>query len=168
MEKKKTGFDGRTNASDEWYTPKYILENLGTFDLDPCTGSARPFDIAKISFTKTENGLAQNWIGRVWCNPPYGINTKIWLARMSEHQNGIALIFARTETKMFFDYIWNHASGILFLRGRISFLNADGSRGKYSGGAPSCLVAWGSDNAKALENCGLIGKYISLAGASKC
>ncbi len=34
-------------SSDEWYTPKWILDTLGEFDLDPCSPEERPFDTAK-------------------------------------------------------------------------------------------------------------------------
>jgi hypothetical protein len=47
----------------------------------------------------------------VWLNPPYGTSTARWLARMAEHGNGIVLIYARVETRMFFDYIWDRADG---------------------------------------------------------
>ena len=31
-----TRFEKSVHSSDEWYTPKEILEALGKFDLDPC------------------------------------------------------------------------------------------------------------------------------------
>ena len=31
-----TRFERTDNPSDEWYTPKEVLETLGKFDLDPC------------------------------------------------------------------------------------------------------------------------------------
>ena len=30
-----TSFERSANASDEWYTPREIIEALGEFDLDP-------------------------------------------------------------------------------------------------------------------------------------
>jgi len=45
-------------------------------------------------------------------NPPYGNRTKQWMKKMAEHDNGIALIFARTETRIFFPYIWDYADSI--------------------------------------------------------
>ena len=42
-------------------------------------------------------------------NPPYGSETPKWLKKLSEHGNGIALIYARTETRMFFNYVWDKA-----------------------------------------------------------
>ena len=52
---------------------------------------------------------------------------------------------------------------LLFLRGRLTFYNPDGSRPDNSGGAPSCLVAYGRDNVAALAASGLGGKLVLLS-----
>lgn len=31
-----TTFEKSVNTTDEWYTPKEIIDALGKFDLDPC------------------------------------------------------------------------------------------------------------------------------------
>lgn len=31
-----TSFEKSKNSTDEWYTPKEIIDALGEFDLDPC------------------------------------------------------------------------------------------------------------------------------------
>lgn len=31
-----TTFERSSNSTDEWYTPKEIIDALGEFDLDPC------------------------------------------------------------------------------------------------------------------------------------
>ena len=62
---------------------------------------------------------------------------------------------------MFFDHIWNDASAILFIKGRLKFYHIDGTQGAAAG-APSVLIAYGDDNAEALKNCQLEGKYIDL------
>jgi len=56
-----------------------------------------------------------------WLNPPYGTETFKWLAHLAEHRRGIALIFARTETKGFHREIWNKAHAVFFFEGRLSF-----------------------------------------------
>jgi hypothetical protein len=114
---------GGATGKDEWITPPGIIKALGKFDLDPCAPSKRRFETARHYFTKKENGLLQNWKGRVWLNPPYGSQTKLWLEKLCEHGNGIALIFARTETKAFFDYVWKHADAIFFIKNRLRFLD---------------------------------------------
>jgi len=154
-ERTKTG-------KDEWLTPRNILRVLGPFDLDPCAPVARPWPTAKHHYTILENGLIQPWFGRVWCNPPYGCQTHQWMARLAEHGNGIALIFARTDTRMFFAQVWGRADAVLFLRGRLTFLNVDGTKPRNSGGAPSCLVAYGKQNVAALAVSGLDGRLVRL------
>ncbi len=157
-----TSFE-RTKSHDEWLTPPEILKPLGLFDLDPCAPIIRPWPTAKLHYTIEDNGLLQEWHGRVYCKPPYGNKTGQWLARMAAHNNGIALIFARTETQNFFKYIWPIASAIMFLKGRLIFYNVDGTRPKNSAGAPSCLVAYGRENAEILKANGLNGKFIYLS-----
>jgi len=34
----------RFRSTEEWFTPKEVLEGLGVFDLDPCTNCSRPED----------------------------------------------------------------------------------------------------------------------------
>jgi len=147
---------------DEWLTPPDILEKLGTFDLDPCSPIHRPWDTAKKHYTKNDDGLFLPWSGRVWLNPPYGPETGDWLAKMVSHHNGIALIFARTETKMFFDYVWDKADALLFIEGRLFFYDVNGNRAKSNSGGPSVLIAYGESNAECLSHCGINGKFIRL------
>ena len=158
----KTKFATKTNGHDEWLTPPNIIKSLGEFDLDPCSPVNRPWDTARTHFTIKDDGLKMKWFGRVWLNPPYGNETGGWLSKMVENKNGIALIFARTETLMFFKYVWDKADAILFIKGRISFYNIDGVQAKYSGGAPSCLIAYGQDNVVALENSKIKGQLVYL------
>jgi len=152
----------RQQGKDEWLTPLYIIEDLGPFDLDPCAPVNRPWDTAKIHYTIFDDGLLKDWSGRVWMNPPYGTETPKWLKKLSDHGNGIALIYARTETRMFFDYIWDKADAILFIRRRLTFYDVYGKPGNNAAGAASCLVAYGKDNIVALENSNIDGKYIEL------
>jgi hypothetical protein len=149
-------------GKDEWLTPPEIIRALGEFDLDPCAPISRPWDTAAKHFTILDNGLMQTWFGRVWLNPPYGNKTGFWLKRLAEHGDGIALIFARTETHAFFECVWDIADAIFFFKGRLKFFHVSGKPAKGSGGAPSCLIAYGKNNAEVLRDCGLDGKFINL------
>ena len=151
------GHHGRTN---EWLTPPRIIQALGPFDLDPCSPVSRPWDTAATHYTVNDNGLVLPWEGRVWLNPPYGPETGKWLARLAEHGNGIALIFARTETEMFFECVWARASALLFIRRRLHFHYPDGTRAKANAGAPSALVAYGHDNADCLARNAGYGAFV--------
>lgn len=151
-----------TMLNDEWLTPQYITDQLGPFDLDPCAPIVRPWETAKNYFTVNDNGLLQEWNGFVWCNPPYGKHTADWLDRMAFHDNGIALIFARTETEMFFKYVWNMADSVRFIEGRLFFHYVDGTRAKANAGAPSVLIAYGEEASERLLRAAIRGRYIKL------
>lgn len=145
---------------DVWLTPPELIQMLGSFDLDPCSPLQRPWDTARRHLTTEDNGLLAQWYGRVWLNPPYGAETGRWLARLVEHGNGIALIFARTETDDWFRYVWRHADAILFLRGRLHFHHVDGRRAVANSGAPSALIAYGKDNVASLRDSGISGHLV--------
>lgn len=152
-------------ATDDWLTPPHILKALGKFDLDPCASLQQSKKTANRKFTINDDGLSQDWFGRVWLNPPYGEQTERWLAKLAKHGNGIALVYARTETKMFFDHVWDSASGIFFLKGRLSFGSPDNSSDGQAG-APSVLISYdpkGSRfNQNVLRRCKLKGKFLEI------
>jgi hypothetical protein len=140
-------------ATDTWLTPREIVEALGPFDLDPCAApNPRPWPTAARHITLPENGLVAAWDGLVWLNPPYS-EAGIWLERLAAHGQGIALVFARTETKAWQDTIFPRARSVLFLRRRVRFCAVDGSPGKFTGGAPSALVAFGIEASRRLVLC---------------
>lgn len=147
--------------TDVWLTPLSIIQSLGSFDLDPCSPILRPWDTARKHYTILDNGLAHEWQGRVWLNPPYGRETWKWLARLKAHGNGIALIFARTETDAWFSHIWGKADAILFMRGRINFCLPDGRQSSKNCGAPLALIAYGSSNVQALRESSIEGYIVT-------
>ncbi len=148
--------------SDTWLTPPAIVQSLGRFDLDPCCPPAMPWATADRQISLPTDGLVAAWSGRVWLNPPYSREAVKWLRKLAAHGNGIALIFARTETSWFVESVWNRASALLFLAGRIHFHRADGTRAAANAGAPSVLAAYGATNAAALQRCGLAGAFVPL------
>ncbi len=168
---------GKTNG-----LPPYIVKALGVFDLDPCSPVNRPWDTALRHLTIHDDGLAAPWASgdRVWCNPPYGTQCALWMKKMAKHGNGIALTFARTETKMFFESVWPVADAVLFLSGRVKFIHLNRAtelssenvnelfaledRGKQgdNAGAPSVLIAYGKENAHKLSEVMHLGKFIKL------
>lgn len=149
-------------GKDEWLTPPDLLQKLGKFDIDPCSPINRPWDTAVEHYTIEDNGLSKDWEGKVWCNPPYGLEASKWLEKLANHGNGIALIFARTETKMFFEQVWNKADSLLFIESRLYFHHVDGVKAKANSGAPSVLIAYGKQNTEILKKSGIAGKLIEL------
>lgn len=120
-------------SSDYWATPPEIVSCLesefGAFDLDPCcrpeTAKARKF------FVEADDGLAQQWHGRVFLNPPYS-NPAPWLQKaIEETETGraslvVALLPVSTDTAWFHDLVKPHAE-IRFVRGRIRFYGWKGT-----------------------------------------
>ena len=156
----------RTAAtSDSWISPPALVTRLGPFDLDPCACIPQPFRFATRQFTIHDDGLAWPWAGLVYMNPPYGSQTKLWLAKLAHHNNGVALVFARTETRMFFEHVWPKASAILFLKGRLTFCEPNGRPAKkgHNSGGPSCLISYGREAARRLQRVRDLGALLRLA-----
>ena len=144
-----------------WLTPPGIVAALGEFDLDPCAApSPRPWPTARRHIELPTDGLSAEWSGRVWLNPPYSFEAWRWLDRLAEHGRGTALIFARTETAGFFEQVWRKAAAVLFIEGRLYFHRPDGVRADANSGAPSCLIAYGRDDAETLAESGIPGAYV--------
>lgn len=151
------------NTTDTWITPRWLIGILGPFDLDPCAADRQPWPCAAKSFTVADDGLMQRWDGFVFCNPPYGAKCKLWLRRMSAHNHGIALVFTRTETRMWFEDVWDRASAVLFMQGRLTFHREDGSKAPkgHNSGGPSALIGYGELARERLRAVRL-GKFLEL------
>lgn len=148
------------SGSDRWLTPLWLIDALGAFDLDPCGAPGHATAAEVWTPEEVGDGLSLPWSGRVWMNPPYGNAMPAWLERMAEHGWGTTLIFARTETAAFQDFVWPYATAILFLRGRLTFLRPDFEEAEANAGAPSVLIAYGMDDAIALRDSGLAGRLV--------
>lgn len=168
----RNGWLGGENANEggrqrevRWLTPRHIVDALGRFDLDPA--GAPGHELAAHTYVPENgaDGLIDPWFGRVWLNPPYGPAQAPFMRRMVSHGHGTALIFARTETALFHETVWGAATAVLFLKGRLNFLNAAGERAKANAGAPSCLVAYGEEDLAALDSSGLTGHLVRVGGA---
>lgn len=163
MSNKGIGGHQSTNMrTDEWLTPPYIIKSLGQFDLDPCSPINRPWDTASKHYTISDGGLLLPWDGRVWLNPPYGKEMALWLQKMAEHDNGVALTFARTDTAAFHQHVFSSAMSMLFIEGRLTFFTVRGTPGAFNGGAPSVLIAYGESNVDALAESGINGKHVLI------
>jgi hypothetical protein len=147
--------------TNRWLTPDWIVDALGEFDLDPCGAPNHTLAAETYLLENGQDGLVLPWHGRVWLNPPYGKEMPPFIEKMAQHQNGIAFIFARTETRMFHKYVWPVAHGLLFLRGRVRFMDANKSV-QADANAPSVLIAYSADDAKILAASSIPGKYVSL------
>lgn len=53
-------------TTDSWITPKWLIDRLAPFDLDPCACDPMPWQTAERMLTEREDGLLSTWGG------PYG------------------------------------------------------------------------------------------------
>lgn len=133
----------REGVSNDWLTPPALIKALGPFDLDPCASVGQPWPTAETMWTVADDGLTCDWFGAVWMNPPYGPHIGKWLDKLARHGNGLALIFARTETAAFHAAVWDRATALYFFRGRVQFHRPITGERQGNAAAPSVLVAYG-------------------------
>lgn len=156
------GLGGNEQRETRWLTPRYVVDSLGEFDLDPAGAPGHALARKTYLPENGEDGLTLPWEGRVWLNPPYGREQIPFLEKMVEHNYGTVLVFAAVETALWHDTVWPHASAVFFPRGRFTFLRADGIAAKANSGKPSALIAFGEEDAERLRTSPLPGKFIAL------
>lgn len=124
-------------GNPESYTPAQYIEAaravMGGIDLDPASNAHANETIkAAIYFDEKTDGLAQQWSGRVFCNPPYSFpEMGQFVDKLCEEfsarnvEQAILLTNNNTDTKW-----WHRAmriSGcVCFTLGRINFYKEDG------------------------------------------
>lgn len=134
-----------------WITPEKILSRVGEIDCDPCTWEDNPTN-ARVFYTIKEDGLAQPWslTGKNFINPPYGHFQIAWIKKtIAESLRGAEselLIPAKTETKVWQDWVFPTANAICFIRARLSFIDpATRKPRKAPAPFPSAQVYYGKD-----------------------
>ena len=150
-------------SSDDWYTPKWIIDTLGPFDCDPCAApiEVRPFQTAPLCYTIADDGLTKEWKGVVWMNPPYSRKLlRQFCEKMAQHGSGIALLINRQDNLIWQEVIFPTATSMIFMRHRVKFIQPEGKKSSPFTG--SCLVAWGQEADRRLRQCGIEGKYVVL------
>lgn len=121
-----------SSDKDTWCTPVEIItvvqDMLGGIDVDPCSNNKEAPNVpARIHFTKDDNGLAQEWKGKVYVNPPYGNEIGKWVDKaIAEHNLGhakeIVLLVAAMPDTQWFRQLDPYA--ICLLTGRLTFKGA--------------------------------------------
>lgn len=139
-----------SSETAEHYTPRHIVEMvnecLGEIDLDPCSNSHDAPNVpADLHYTAEDDGLTQEWRGRVYMNPPYGRQIGEWIDKLcAEYTAGnvteaIALVPARVDTQWWVRLNEAHPF-VCFVMGRLSFVGNDNNAP-----FPSALVYLGSN-----------------------
>lgn len=142
----KPGYE-RTNDRKDWRTPETLFrvcsERWGPFDMDVAASEKNA--MCHCYYTEERDALAHPWVGRIWCNPPYGRGIERWLLHgYKEVYEGRAkrivyLLPARTDTRWFQHWALRSDVMTLFLPGRITFEGA-----AAPAPFPSCLVIFDS------------------------
>jgi phage N-6-adenine-methyltransferase len=128
---------GHNSGENEWYTPAGYIEAartaLGSIDLDPAS-SVKAQETVKAGryFTKDDDGLARDWSGRVWLNPPYaqplmGLFAEKALEELRSGRVTSAIILTNNATETAWgNMLLAACDAVCFVKGRIKFLNAQG------------------------------------------
>ncbi len=142
------------SGENEWYTPPSFIEAarqvLGQIDLDPASSEiANNTVLATKFYAAKDDGLAQEWSGNVWMNPPYSSSLiGLFAEKLVEHftdgsvRSAIVLVNNATETK-WFQSLLSFGSAVCFPLSRIRFLDPDGNPGAPLQG--QALIYFGSD-----------------------
>ena len=152
-----------SSKDQTWETPIEFfksLDNIFNFNLDVCAVS----ETAKCEkyFTPEIDGLSQGWNGVCWVNPPYGREQIKWIEKAKEeaYKNNatiVCLIPARPDTKVWHNIIFQNATIVCFIKGRLKF---GGS--KDSAPFPSALVVFGKVDKEQRKSLNSLGKVIEL------
>lgn len=135
-------------TSDDYDTPKWIFDALGiVFDLDvACPPYGPLFTPCKAHYTQEDDGLASDWHGVVWMNPPYSHST-VWVNKFMKHKNGICLVpFAKSAWA---NKLWDDADAITMMPSNTKFV-----QGTIF--LQTMLAAYGNNNVQAISNIGRV------------
>jgi site-specific DNA-methyltransferase (adenine-specific) len=122
-----------SNATDEWSTPRDLLDLIRQeypLQLDVCADASNAAAASRY-FDKEIDGLAQDWAPWIcWMNPPYGRAIGRWVKKAAEEAargaTVVCLLPSRTDTAWWHDYCQPVLDGkrvgeVVFLRGRLKF-----------------------------------------------
>lgn len=152
-----------SKASDEWYTPQWLVDQcaaeFGPFDTDPAATPAT--SQAPVFYTMDDDGLAQIWKGRVWLNPPYS-QVGTWMAKaraevdMENAELVVCLVPARVDARWYRSAA-AIASVVRILPQRVKFGGC-----QDSAPFPSAVIVLGSDGKRhgmTPKRCAACGRY---------
>ena len=141
--------DDVAKTSDDWYTPPWIFNALAlNFDLDVAAPvNPLPWIPARKHYSLIDDGLNQDWYGRIWMNPPYSNPTE-WVNKFVKHNNGVALVPTSTG-KWMLDF-WSSSTAWLMLP-PMKFVQSNLIEAKGALPIRCWLIAAGAENINALH-----------------
>lgn len=146
-----------SSKSNEWETPQWLFDHMNSiynFEVDVCASAHNAK--CPVFFTEEDDALSDTWDKMLedrghkkahafWCNPPYGRDIYKWVrccaleSEMMGRSKLVAmLLYARTDTSWFHDYVMDCARDIYFIKRRLKFIRDDGKTGPST--APSMVV----------------------------
>lgn len=156
-------------GTDHWCTTKWLADALGGFDLDPCSNErghirARQFvqreEVVRVNplasgrvdlraacllerqcATVQGDGLATEWRGSVFCNPPYS-SVLPWARKLAAHEGPWVALLKLDPTTKWWRELMVATPTVAPFRKRLAFENGKGST--MTANFPSVLVysAW--------------------------
>jgi len=145
----------QSSETNEWYTPAPYIESaravLGGIDLDPasCAEANQVVQAARF-YTADDDGLARDWKGRVWLNPPYGGQAGAFVAKLISHYDAgdvpaaVCLVSSHSPETDWFRPLWDRV--LCFTYGRIAFTDSSGEAAAPTHG--SVFAYLGPDRAR--------------------
>jgi len=133
------GFDG-------WCTPRCLADALGPFDLDPCSNARSHIkaglDYGRHAAPPFDDGLAQDWHGSVFVNPPYS-DVGPWAAKLAAYNGPWVALLKLDPTTRWWATLMSAAPTVAPFRKRIKF-ETDMPGPGMTANFPSVLVysAW--------------------------
>ncbi len=140
----------KKSKSDNWGTPLQLFHAACEHfkvkpELDVCASDTnhKCWDY----ITEEQNAFSRNWNKDFFMNCPFS-QAKHWIQyAYQQHRkfnvNGLCLLASRTDTQAWHRYIFNDSNcEVLFLEGRIHYLDENNIASKNPSPFPSAFVLW--------------------------
>ena len=137
-----------SSKDPKWITPRYVFDHFNktykfNFDAAASAKNAK----CKNFLSEKEDALNKNWCKkgrRIWLNPPYSRHMGKWIKKAYEESKKgclvACLVYSRTDTIWWHDYVIKHAWKIHFIKGRIQFISSKDGKTKSAAPAASCVI----------------------------
>jgi ParB family transcriptional regulator, chromosome partitioning protein len=164
----------RELSRTEWYSPTEFIEAaraaMGGIDLDPAScAKANEAVRADRFYSVREDGLAQDWFGKIWLNPPYGrfapkfVERFIDLFKQGSIEQGILLLGTHHLTTNWFHELIGPNSVICLPNKRLQF---SGSLARPAHG--SVIIGIGVNQKKFIQAFSELGRILCCASTPVC